>query len=176
MFFMNDSSMPRPAPQLILETILNYIEQSSGLTSEKNRDFSVEICQKTDGKRLVVDTTMVEDLIPRSDSEGRDFLQINFRAGYKILITDDLIGFKPFERLGLDMEKLPKVVTTPDLMSVFEAIQEALHAEDTRPEEVEILRKVFESVIKGGEAVGFDLAQERGWFSRLPTQSRRASA
>ena len=168
--------MQRPAPKMILETILNYIEQSSGLTSERGTEFTLEICQKTDGKRLKVDTTLVEDLIPRSDSEGRDFLQLNFRTGHKILITDDLIGFKPFERLGLDMEKLPKVVTTPDLMSVFEAIQEALHAEETRPEEVEVLRRVFESVIKGGEAVGFDLTQERSWFTRLPTQSRRASA
>ncbi len=172
---MTDSPTRAMAPKTILETIANYVRQSSGLSGEAS-DMVFEIHQKADGKSLKVDASKVEDLIPRSDSDGRDFLQINFSSGQKILITDDLIGFKPAERNGLDMDKLPKVVTTPDLMSVFEAIQEALHSEETRPEEIEILRKVFEAVVKGGEAVGFDLAEERHWFSRLPTNSRRATA
>ncbi len=159
-----------------MDAISDYVKHSTGLTGQVVEGAVLEIHQKADGKNLRVDTNQVDDLIPRSDTDGRDFLQVNFRTGQKILITDDLIGFKPQERTGLDMEKLPKVVTTPDLLSVFEAIQEALHSEETKPEEVEVLRKVFESVIKGGEAIGFDLSQERNWFSRIPTQTRRASA
>ena len=156
--------------------IMRYIQQSSGLKSVKQDQTTIEILQKADGKRLALHATEVEDIVPRCDSDGRDFLQVNFRSGAKILITDDLIGFKPEARSGLDMEKLPKVVTTPDLVSVFEAIQEALHAEDTKAEEIEILRCVFDSVVRGGEAVGFNLAAEKGWFLRIPTTPRRASA
>ena len=35
------------------------------------------------------------------------------------------MGFKPVEIVGLDMSRIPKVVTTPDLVSVFEAIEDA---------------------------------------------------
>jgi hypothetical protein len=164
------------APKAIVETIVSYINQSSGLRTNSNDALLLEIFQQADGKKIWVSVKDVEDVIPRCDGDGRDFLQVNFHSGTKILITDDLIGFKPSERQGLDMEKLPKVVTTPDLVSVFEAIQEALHAEDTRPEELDILRKVFESVVKGGEAVGFDLSKERLWYTRLPTISRKATA
>lgn len=172
---MAGSSSPLAA-SAIIDTIVRYINQSSGLESQLGQGALVEIRQKTDGKSINVDAAAIQDVIPRSDGEGRDFLQVNFVSGSKILITDDLIGFKPSERHGLDMSKLPKVVTTPDLVSVFEAIQEALHAEDYRPEEIEILRRVFEAVIKGGEAVGFDLEQERSWYHRLPTASRKATA
>lgn len=173
---MNQGPTDKNNGRAILEAIAKYVGQSSGLTGGTRTEDSIEIHQKADGKSLRLDMKQIEDLIPRADNDGRDFLQVNFNSGHKILITDDLIGFKPQERNGLDMDKLPKVVTTPDLMSVFEAIQEALHSEEARPEEIEILRRVFESVVRGGEAVGFDLKQERHWFSRLPTQSRRASA
>ena len=66
---------------------------------------------------------------------------MNFQNSYKVLLTDNLIGFKPQETLGLDMTRIPKVVTTPDLFSVYEAIEESLGS-DTQDHEVEILKKV----------------------------------
>ena len=65
------------------------------------------------------------------------------------------------------MSKLPKVVTTPDLISVVEAIEDNLNSESAHPIELDILRKVFDSVVSGGEAIGFDLAKARDWLHRL---------
>ena len=42
-------------------------------------------------------------------------------------------------------------------------------------EEVDILKKVFDSVLRGAEAVGFDLTSERVWLHNLG-RSGRASA
>jgi hypothetical protein len=67
------------------------------------------------------------------------------------------------------------VVTTSDVVSVFEALEEALQDEVFNFEEIETLKKVFESVIAGGERVGFDLATERSWLNRLTILSHRIS-
>jgi hypothetical protein len=41
---------------------------------------------------------------------------------------------------------------------------------------VEVLRRVFESVIQGAEDVGFKLPGERHWLKRLLTPRNSASA
>jgi hypothetical protein len=76
-----------------------------------------------------------------------------------------LIGFKTIPLHGFDVHKLPKVVTTSDLISVFEAAEEALST--GRGEEVDVLRQVFNSILMGGETVGFDLKNEKSWFANL---------
>jgi hypothetical protein len=86
------------------------------------------------------------------------------------------VGFKPFEVTGLDMSKIPRVVTTPDLMSVFEAIEESLSSEDGIDMELDILRKVYQSILIGGEMAGFDLKFERKWMDRLYSVKFQASA
>jgi predicted glycosyltransferase len=73
------------------------------------------------------------------------------------------------------MEKIPKVVTTPDIQSVFDAIQEVLQSNDEQ-EELDVLRKVYDSVLCGGESVGFDLKEERKILACLPSRMWSASA
>jgi hypothetical protein len=100
---------------------------------------------------------------------------VNFQSGKKILLTQNLIGFKPAPSRGLDLSKLPKVVTTPDLLSVVEAIEETLSTAPAQPEELEVLRKVFDSVLKGAEAVGFDTTSERVWMQSLNRNSKASA-
>ena len=88
-----------------------------------------------------------------------DFLQVNFAGGKKLILTNNLIGFKPAPLASLDMERLPKVVTTPDLISVIEALQETMNTQSSHPVEVEVLRHVFSAVLEGGESIGFNLAK-----------------
>ena len=157
-----------------LRKINDFVAQSAGLKSWCLND-RIEILQKTDGKKLAFVENDVDEVIPRLDSDGQPFLQVNFNSGKKILLTDNFIGFKPAPSVGLDMERLPKVVTTPDLISVVEAIEESLTAQITN-EEVDVLRRVFDSVLKGGEQIGFDLTSERMWLQRITKSSSKASA
>jgi hypothetical protein len=162
------------SPEVYLDIVKNFVSQTSGL-SLKLSEGRVEIVQKTDEKRIAFDSSIMDDVLTREDKEGKTFIQINFRSGRKILLTDSLVGFKPEPRSGLDLERLPRVVTTPDLLSVFEAIEEIIHSETPNDQEVDILREVYYSILSGGEAVGFDLQPERVFLTRLMT-SRKASA
>lgn len=158
-----------------LDSILNYVDASKGLSGHLADTGKVHVSQDVDGKKLSFHGYEVADVLHRSDSEGKPFLQVNFKNGNKVLFTDTLIGFKPVETLGLDMNRLPKVVTTPDLLSVFEAIEEALGADEV-DHEVEILKKVYQAILLGAEKVGFDLGFERKWLNRLIATKLRASA
>ncbi len=156
--------------------IADFIESSAGLevSASKGQNIStsqmedIKVKQKVDGKVLSLTTTFIEEIISRVDTDGLHFLQVNFQDGRKLLLTQNLIGFKPSTLMGLDMKRLPKVVTTPDLISVLEAIEEAMDME-SHPLEVEVLKRVFSSVLEGGEAIGFDLTQERAWLDRIAT-------
>lgn len=160
---------------LTLEKISQYIESSPGLEHQMLEGSQVKVCQRIDGKVIHIDGNGVEEVLNRIDVDGKSFIQINFVSGEKILLTEQLIGFKPIPYKGLDMEKLPNVVTTPDLFSVFEAIQEAM-SEDCAEEDVEVLKRVFESVTRGGEAIGFDLSEEKKWLQRLTFNIPQRSA
>lgn len=157
-----------------VKKITEFVSQSAGLKSWALGD-RIEILQKTDGKTLSFSGADIDEIIPRLDSDGQPFLQVNFNSGKKILLTDNFIGFKPVQCAGLDMNRLPKVVTTPDLISVVEAIEESLTTQITK-DEVDVLRRVFDSVLKGGEAIGFDLTSERMWLQRITKSDSKASA
>lgn len=160
-----------------LSQILEFIAQSTGLKRKPSQvEGSLEVYQALDGKSLVIAPEALEDVLFRTDVDGRDFIQVNFTSGTKILLTDSLIGFKPANLQGLDLTKLPKVVTTPDIVSVFDAIQEALHSGEQKVDEIIVLRKVFDAVVAGGEAIGFDLTKEKSWIARVPTQIFKANA
>jgi hypothetical protein len=159
-----------------LTQILEFVSRSSGLKRQPSSTGELTVAQKLDGKSIMIAPENLEDVLVRADVDGRDFIQVNFVGGHKILMTDKLIGFKPAQLSNLDLARLPKVVTTPDISSVFEAIQEALHAGDDRSEDVLVLRRVFEAVVAGGEAIGFDLSTEKGWIARVPTQPFKANA
>jgi hypothetical protein len=160
--------------QYLIERIKQFVSQSSGLSLDVTQD-SIDIHQKTDERTIKFKLEDLGDVLTREDKEGKSFIQVNFVTGRKILLTDTLIGFKPEPRASLDLSRLPRVVTTPDLMSVFEAIEEVMNSDGKNNEEVTVLKEVYHSILTGGEAVGFDLKSERVWLSRLLT-SCRASA
>lgn len=154
-----------------LVQINEFVAKSSGLRTKLNADALV-IHQRTDGKTISFPVVELDEVISRIDSDGHPFLQVNFRSGKKILLTQNLIGFKPAPSRGLDLAKLPKVVTTPDLLSVVEAIEDSLTAQPAQPEELDVLKRVFESVMRGAEAVGFDITSERMWMQGLARNSQ----
>lgn len=163
--------------EILLEKIFKYVDGTENLSFVKSHlsdYFTIE--QKVDSRRITVNKFDVEEVLSRVDEDGQEFLQVNFVSGKKILLTHKLVGFRPLTMFGLDMDKLPKVVTTPDIMNIFDAIQESLCHEDNSDEELEVLRKVYDSVVCGGESVGFNLDEERALFARIPTQILRTSA
>lgn len=159
-----------------LDLILNYVDASKGLRAKIHESGRVQIHQDLDGKVFSFSFHEVNEVLHRSDSEGKPFIQLNFKNGTKVLLTETLIGFKPIETVGLDMTRIPKVVTTPDLVSVFEALEESLGADGAVDQEVEILKKVYTAIVTGGERVGFDLTTERQWLNRLLASKLKASA
>jgi hypothetical protein len=156
--------------------ILAFVGKATGLRTVLVEEQRLRLQQVVDGKMIDIHVVSLEDLLFRSDTEGREFIQINFTSGSKILMTNELIGFKPTTPAGLDVTKLPRVVTTPDVVSVFEAIQDALHNSSPDSSEVTVLRKVYEAVLAGGEAVGFDLSVERAWLARTPSLLTKVSS
>ena len=171
-----NSSNDMQSPDSMAQRIAEFVGQSSGLKVEVCTQERMQIHQKTDGKKLGFALTNLEEVMPRVDGDGQTFLQVNFRDGKKILITDNLVGFKPQPTAGLDMTRLPKVVTTPDLQSVLEAIQESLSAENPPSEEIDVLRKVFDAVLRGGEMVGFSLEKERHFLKRTAAAGLKGCA
>ncbi|KYG61383.1 hypothetical protein AZI87_17860 [Bdellovibrio bacteriovorus] len=159
-----------------LDHILNFVDASKGLRAKINESGRVQIRQDLDGKLFSFNSQDVNEVLHRADSEGKPFVQVNFKNGTKVLLTETLVGFKPLETLGLDMGRIPKVVTTPDLVSVFDAIEESLGADNGLDHEVEILKKVYMAIVSGGEKVGFDLTTERLWLNRLIASKFKASA
>jgi hypothetical protein len=145
------------------KALFEYVSTTAGLRCKLVDDSNIEIHQLSDQKIIQFELQAISDVLSRSDSDGQPFIQVNFKSGKKLLLTGSLIGFKPAPVLGLDLNKLPKVVTTPDLISVFEAIEDAV-AMKAPGDELETLKKVFNSILAGGEHVGFDLAQERQWL------------
>lgn len=158
-----------------VDSILNFVDASKGLTGRLAETGKVLVSQDVDGKSFSFYGYEVAEVLHRADADGKPFLQLNFKNGNKVLLTDTLVGFKPVETFGLDMNRLPKVVTTPDLLSVYEAIEEALGADEVE-HEVEILKKVYQAILLGAERIGFELSFERKWLNRLVATKIRASA
>jgi hypothetical protein len=154
--------------------ICEFIETSSGLNLTESEN-QIKITQKADNKTIELTYEKINEVILRWDAEGKKFLQINFEEDKKILLTDKLIGFKPQSIIGLDMKKLPNVVTTSDLLSILEAIEESL-LEGFSYSELKVLKNVYEAVLKGGESIGFDLKTERDWVTQISRHQNKASA
>lgn len=160
----------------LLEEVLGFIDHTNGLTSTMNQDGSVRIQQEVDGKSFRFSQDDLSEVVNRFDSDGKPFIQVNFASGLKILLTDSLVGFKPEQIFGLDMSKLPRVVTTPDLVSVLEAIEESLSGDLPQDHEIDILKRVYQAILVGAENAGFELTFERNWIARLAPTRFRASA
>ena len=92
-----------------LDGILSYVDQTKGLSIKVSEVGRVSILQDSDGKVFSFDTRDVVEVLNRQDSDSRPFVQLNFQNNHKVLLTENLIGFKPQETLGLDMGRIPKV-------------------------------------------------------------------
>jgi len=150
-----------------IESIVNFVSQSRGLQFLESGTDELIIYQSLDGKCLTININNVSEVIPRKDSKGESFLQVNFADGRKVILTHKLVGFKPAIYSDLDMSRLPKVVTTPDLISFIEVLEDSLYDTSVSMDEVEDVKQYFESVLLGAEAIGFDLICERIWIAKL---------
>jgi hypothetical protein len=160
-----------------LNQIINFLDQHSSFKYVM-MDNQIIIQQSEDQKKISVNVSDIEKVLCRVDYDGSQFLQVNFYSQLKILITKNLIGFKPIETIGFDSQKIPKVVTTIDLVSIVTAIEDLYDSEDNQQTltEIEVLKKVFQSILAGAEAVGFDMRAEKTWFSRNLLNQSAASA
>lgn len=157
------------------DIIIDYVNNSKGLKlGQKNIDL-FEVVQLIDSKTLTIKTSNIESVLQRVDTDGQNFLQVNFHGEDKLLLTDQLVGFKPINNYNLDMEKIPKVVTTPDMLSVIEAIEDSFSSQHSHIE-VEVLKKLYLSVLDGAEKIGFDVSKERAWMSQFAMLNHRFSA
>ena len=148
------------------EAIQSFVQKTGGLKFSTKEDV-ITILQTVDSKNLSFKNTDISEILKRKDSKSQPFIQINFFGDKKIILTDRFIGFKPFKIPDLDMQKLPKVVTTPDLLNFIEIIEDSMYELDVTATEIRDIRKYFESVLLGAEKVGFELLNERVWIERL---------
>ncbi len=166
-------SLKNPQTTAPLNLIYNFLQQSNSFqVSWENSDLLVE--QNVDAKALLIQSQDISDVLERRDTDGKYFLQVNFTTQVKILITESLIGFKPSEIPALDMNKIPKVVTTPDLVSVQQALQDCLYYD--QHEDLEVLKKVYLSILKGAKKSGFIMESEAQWIQSFATHQIKAAA
>jgi hypothetical protein len=133
---------------------------AQGLVGRES-DGQLWITQAADGKCLGIPLEFVEEILDRYDENGALFLQVNFQTGLKILLTTNLIGFKPVLSHGVEINRLPRVVTTPDLGSVIEALQDLMIAQQPSAGDFLVLKGVGDAIVAGAEAVGFSLHEEK---------------
>ncbi len=149
-----------------MNEILNFLENKSHFKFVLTNGV-LELKQSEDNKKMNIRNEDIEKVLARQDLDGSQFLQVNFGSGGKILITQSLIGFKPYEVVGFDAARIPRVVTTVDLLSVSKAIEQFFDADETPDSkaELEILKKVYQSILLGAEKIGFKMTAEKNWFS-----------
>lgn len=170
------SSSTTPKTAQLLQEVSSFLGQAHGLKFIETDEGKVQVTQSVDGKQFRFNPAELSEVVHRFDTDGKVFIQVNFQSGLKVLLTENLVGFKPEQVSGLDMTKIPKVVTTPDLVSVLEAIEDSMGSDAMIDHELEILKRVYHAILKGGESAGFDLNFERRWLERLTPSAFRASA
>ena len=81
-----------------IEVILSFIDKSKGLRIKISDVSKLSIIQETDGKIFTFDSHDIIEVLYRKDAENNPFVQLNFQNSYKVLLTDNLIGFKQQEK------------------------------------------------------------------------------
>ncbi len=66
------------------DTIINYINESSGLSIINEIDGQVQLQQKLDKNTLALDFELMDQVLTRFDEKGDKFLQVNFKNKSKI--------------------------------------------------------------------------------------------
>lgn len=148
-----------------IEEIAEFVRIESNLKIDFLDEGSLKLTQAIDGKSIEIFKAGVDEVLRRVDSSGKPFLQVNFTEGTKILITKTLVGFKPAIFEGVDPTRIPNVVTTPDLLSIVEALSDFDFEEDY--DEYRALRRMYYSILHGAEAVGFEIENEKLWITHL---------
>ena len=151
----------------IREVISQFVKSCEGVELDVETEEFVVLKQGLDHKSLKIFYSEVSKVLERVDPCNQAFLQVNFINSEKLLLTDTLVGFKPLHKEGLEMDKIPKIVTTPDLLNIIEAIEDLMDSTIPDEVEVEVLRQLFFSVLEGAERVGFDLSREKTWIAHL---------
>ena len=151
-----------------INEVVNYLETQTHFIFKFTED-KIELTQKEDMKKIVIEFAHIEKVLTRQDVDESKFLQLNFTNGTKILVTKSLVGFKPNQLVGFDLTKIPRVVTTIDLQSVSKAIEDLFDSEETyeTQTEIEILKKVYQSILYGAENVGFKMQAEKAWLTSV---------
>lgn len=146
----------------ILDVLNDYAHCTEGLKIQVSD--KITIAQSDDAKTISLSLSDIEEVLVRKDQDEKIFLQLNLNIGTKALLTNNWIGFKPVVEDDM-LEHVPRVVTTPDLLSVFEALEESKRF--GLLDEANTLRQVYMAIIQGGERIGFDMSEERLWIQRL---------
>ena len=151
-----------------INEVINYLESQTQFIFKFDEEF-LELTQREDSKKISIEFNQIEKVLTRQDVDDSKFLQINFKSGTKILITKNLVGFKPNQLIGFDLTKIPRVVTTIDLVGVAKAIEDLFDSEETyeTQTEIEILKKVYQSILYGAENVGFKMQAEKTWLTSV---------
>ena len=157
--------IPKESPKSIIEDFLSKSKKLSLIKREEEN--KITLMQSYDKKTLSFYESDLEKVLERKDHNGETFLQVNFRNGKKVLLTNEFVGFPPALCSGIDADKLPKVVTTADLLSVIEAIEGSIYGTDQYQESLYDVKLFFEAIASGAEAAGFSLTGERLWLEKL---------
>lgn len=166
------------AAQQHFNEVVNFLDSVDSFDYEIQTNEVFHLKQKEDQKVLTLNFLSIEKILKRQDIDGSEFLQLNFKSGSKILITRTLIGFKPENVFGFDHTKVPRVVTTVDLKSVATAIEELFDMDEHHNTQIEldVLKKVYHSILLGAESVGFKLTAEKNWISRFMLSNSAVAA
>ena len=156
-----------------IEVLEDYVKNTEALSIDANSDI-VHIRQKEDGKKVTFPKTEITEVLMRTDPQNSPFIQMNFTDGKKLLVTTNLIGFKPVKNKFILNENIPNVVTTPDLINVFEALEETIR-KGSNSRETLVLKHIYIAILEGGEAVGFDMSEERNWLNHIGLSTDKAS-
>ena len=162
--------IPKDDTKTIIEAFLsssNKLSILDELESKQKYGGKITLLQSHDKKTISFCLGDVKKVLERKDCNDQSFLQVNFKNGKKILLTQEFIGFPPAIGVGIEIYKLPKVVTTADLFSVIEAIESSIYGTDQYQESLHEAKMFFESIAAGAESIGFDLTGERFWVEKL---------
>lgn len=157
----------------IRHLVQSFLSKSKKLSliETKKSEAEFSILQNYDKKKLFISIESVEKVLEREDPNGEIFLQINFKNGKKVILTEEFIGFAPAGCVGLFSGKLPKVVTTADLLNVIDAIEGSVYGTEHYQESLSDVKLFFEAIASGAESIGFDLTGERLWVEKIiPSQ------
>lgn len=158
--------LPKSDIRSLVQSFLSKSKKLSLIEAQKSEsDFS--IVQNYDKKRLSISPKNIEKVLEREDQKGDLFLQINFKNGKKVILTEEFIGFAPAACVGLFAKKLPKVVTTADLLNVIDAIEGSVYGSEQYQESLADVKLFFEAIAGGAESIGFDLTGERLWVEKI---------